>query len=87
MTPIIATAYYRATIPLSVGRVRNVDSSYTFDAYAGNQLTSTERLNALRILARQRIAEHHGISPLLVVVRDISTDTLGKQERQLGRIQ
>lgn len=76
----VATAYYRATIPLSVGHVRTVDSSLTFVAHPADGVTSTDRLNALRILARQRIAEKHSISPLMVVVRDLTTDTLGESE-------
>ena len=80
MNLVIATAYYRATIPLSVGRVRTVDSKHTFEAHPVPGATSTERLNELRLLARQRIAEAHGISPLLVVVNDISTDTISEAE-------
>lgn len=82
MSCTVVTAYYRATIPQSVGRVRTVDSEFTFTAYPAAEQSVVERLNTLRLLARQRVAELHGISPLLVVIRDISTDAISESEME-----
>jgi len=83
MMHVVATAYYRATIPVSAGRVRSVDSALTFQTQTCRQQSPIERQNTLRLLARQRIAESHGISPLLVHVRDLHADVISDEEARI----
>lgn len=82
LTVAIITAHYRVSIPITAGHVRTVAGDHTFTTSVDRSPTAVERLDAYSGQAMRRLADMYGVSPLLVVLRDISTDYISQSENE-----